>query len=90
MGVIIRMGAYALSVLALMSFVNNGAGTSSILTRHLTLDTANAMILGVCSGVSTYTGFDVSIIRFAWAVAAMYRGIGILLYILAFLIMPNG
>jgi len=48
------------------------------------------MIFGVCAGFSNYFGIDVTLIRLVWALAAFYRGIGIGLYILAFLIMPTG
>jgi phage shock protein PspC (stress-responsive transcriptional regulator) len=87
-----RIGAYLLSGLTVWQFVQGGLGPAEVAPlRHLALDSAHGMILGVCAGVSNYLGIDVTIIRFAWALLALYRGIGIGLYLLAFLIMPiNG
>lgn len=89
---LIRIGAYLVSALTAWQFFQGDLdGMNGGLHKQLALDPARGMILGVCAGVSDYTGLDVSLIRFAWALLALYRGAGILLYILAFLIMPaNG
>lgn len=87
---IIRIGAYLLSGLTIWQFAHDGSGGSSLLpiARHLALDPVHGMILGVCSGISNYTGVDVTLIRLIWAAATFYRGFGIIIYILAFIIMP--
>ncbi|SCM82482.1 Phage shock protein C [uncultured Sporomusa sp.] len=86
---LIRAGAYLFSGLTIWQFVQ-GAGTPDAagIHRHLALDQSQGMVLGVCAGFSAYTGLDVSLIRLAWALAVLYRGAGLVLYILAFLIMP--
>lgn len=86
---LIRAGAYLFSGLTIWQFVQ-GAGPPdmAILHRHLALDQSHGMILGVCAGFSAYTGLDVTLIRLAWVLAVLYRGAGLALYILAFLIMP--
>lgn len=89
MPALVRLAAYLLSGAALWGVL----GTQNLLPHpvnagHLALDQAHAMILGVCAGLSRYTGIDVSLIRFAWVLASFYRGIGIALYLLAFLILP--
>lgn len=56
--------------------------------RHLVLDPDNSLVFGVCAGVANFTGLDVTLIRLAWALATLYRGVGIALYLLAFLLMP--
>lgn len=86
-----RIGAYLLSGLTIWQFVHDGSGVANVLpfTKHLALDPSHAMVLGVCAGVSNYTGLDVTLIRLVWVVTSFYRGFGIGLYILAFLIMPN-
>lgn len=88
---LVRVGAYLLTGLSIWSFFQGGAeGTQSFsLQRHLALDPAHGMIFGVCAGVSNFTGVDVTIIRFIWFATMLYRGLGILLYIVAFLIMPT-
>jgi phage shock protein C len=87
---IIRIAAYLVSGLTVWQFFQGDiGGMSGALPRHLALDPAHSMILGVCAGVSNFTGIDVSLIRIGWALLTLYRGAGIALYILAFLIMPS-
>lgn len=88
---IIRLGAYLLSGLTIWQFVNDGSVVGNVLpaARHLALDPSHSMVLGVCAGVSNYTGFDVTLIRLLWAVSSFYRGFGVVLYVIAFLIMPS-
>lgn len=87
---LIRIGAYLLSGAMLWQVFQGGPGLldGSFLGRRLFLDPAHGMIFGVCSGFSNYFGIDVSVIRLVWTLAVIYRGIGLALYILAFLIMP--
>lgn len=87
---LIRLGAYILSGLAIWQAFQSGGGPAGLfpLGKRLVLDCDQAMIFGVCSGLSNYTGLDVSIIRLAWSLTVLYRGLGIGLYVLAFLIMP--
>lgn len=89
---LIRIGAYLLSGLTIWQFVDGGtAGSIFPAAKHLVLDTSHGMFLGVCAGFSNYSGVDVTLIRIVWAVSSFYRGLGIGLYILAFVIMPiNG
>lgn len=88
---LIRIGAYLVSTVTVWQFFQGDTGgfNSSSLHKHLTLDPGHGMIFGVCAGFSNFTGIDVSLIRLAWFIAILYRGVGILLYILAFLIMPT-
>jgi phage shock protein C len=87
---IIRIGAYLVSGLTVWQFFQGDIGmNTSGLHRHLVLDSSHGMLVGVCAGVSDFTGIDVTIIRLGWFLLALYRGVGIALYILAFLIMPT-
>lgn len=87
----IRIGAYLLSGFTVWQFVQGGGNLTDVLPqKHLTLDQMHGMIFGVCAGISNYTGIDVTFLRFAWILTGLYRGIGIALYFLAFLIMPVG
>lgn len=87
MAIVIRIAAYLLSGLAVWQFAR-GFGPAWPQWGHLALDQQHAMVLGVCAGISKYSGIDVSLLRFAWVLATFYRGLGLWLYILAFLIMP--
>lgn len=86
---LIRAGAYLFSGLTIWQFIQ-GSGIPDVsgIHRHLALDQIHGMVFGVCAGFSTYTGVDVTLIRLAWALSVLYRGAGLVLYILAFLIMP--
>lgn len=84
----LRMAAYVVSGFTIWQFTQGGSQDMAAIGRHMALDQAHSMFLGVCAGVSNYTGIDVSLLRMIWVVAACYKGIGIALYILAFLILP--
>lgn len=85
---LLRVAAYAVSAFSIWSFVQGGHAGSMDLQHHLAVDAEHGMIFGVCAGLSNYTGLDVSLIRFFWSLTAMYKGLGVILYVLAFLIMP--
>lgn len=86
---LIRVGAYLFSGLTIWQFFQ-GAGTPDVtaIGKHLALDQPHGMVFGVCAGFSAYSGLDVTLIRLAWLLAALYRGAGVVLYMIAFLIMP--
>lgn len=52
---------------------------------------SDKMLAGVCGGVADYTGMDVSLIRILIALAALSTGVimGLLIYLVAALVMPN-
>ena len=47
------------------------------------------VIDGVCAGVAEFFGLDVKLVRIAWLVAALFAGVGALLYLILFLILPK-
>ena len=51
---------------------------------------ANERILGgVCGGIGEYTNLDPVLIRLLWVLAALFWGSGIILYIIAWIIIPR-
>ncbi len=50
---------------------------------------SNKMIGGVCAGVADYFGIDPTIVRIIWAISVFVFGTGGLLYLLAWIIMPE-
>jgi phage shock protein PspC (stress-responsive transcriptional regulator) len=52
--------------------------------------TTDKKISGVCGGLAENLGVDPSIVRIIWAVISVFYGIGIILYIIAALILPEG
>ena len=45
---------------------------------------------GVCGGLAEYLDIDPTIIRLIWAVLVLVVGTGVLAYIIAALVMPEG
>lgn len=48
-------------------------------------------VFGVCSGIAEYYGWDPTIVRLAWVVLTLLTAVaaGIILYIVAYIIMPK-
>jgi phage shock protein C len=53
------------------------------------LDKRNGKFLGVCAGISDYTGLDVTLVRIGTVILALTTGMTILAYFLAAWIAPN-
>lgn len=47
-------------------------------------------LCGVCGGIAEYFGIDPTIVRLVWALTALFAGTGVLTYIIAALLMPEG
>jgi len=47
-------------------------------------------IAGVCGGVAEYFGIDSTLVRLGWILFTFAGGSGILAYIIAWIIMPDG
>jgi phage shock protein C len=47
------------------------------------------IVAGVCAGLGTYLGVDVNLVRLAFGVLTVFYGLGILLYLIAWLILPE-
>jgi Putative stress-responsive transcriptional regulator len=87
---LIRLCAYIISGAIVWHFLQDATGPVALFPagRRLALDPDNSMVFGVCAGIGKFTGLDVTLIRLGWTLTILYRGVGIALYILAFLLMP--
>lgn len=47
------------------------------------------MIGGVCAGLAEYLDIDPTIVRIVWVLMVLFAGLGILLYVILWLIMPK-
>jgi phage shock protein PspC (stress-responsive transcriptional regulator) len=47
------------------------------------------MIAGVCGGLGDYLGVDPVIVRLLWAVSIFGYGTGLLLYVIAWILIPE-
>lgn len=58
--------------------------------KRLCKSQTDKKLCGVCGGVAEYLNIDPTIIRLIWAVLVFVVGTGVLAYIIAALIMPEG
>ncbi len=64
-------------------------GAQAAPVPRLTRPRTQKMIAGVCAGFARYFDVDISLMRILWlAMAVLSGGIGILVYIAAWIIMP--
>jgi phage shock protein PspC (stress-responsive transcriptional regulator) len=47
------------------------------------------MLAGVCVGLGSYFGIDANIVRLAFAVAAIFGFLGVLVYLVAWAVVPE-
>lgn len=57
--------------------------------KKLFRSSKDRVIGGVCAGVAEYFGLDTKLVRLAWLLAALLGGVGVLLYIILFFIVPQ-
>ncbi|MFH0929047.1 MAG: PspC domain-containing protein [Candidatus Aenigmatarchaeota archaeon] len=57
--------------------------------KRLYRSSKNKILGGVCGGIGEYLNVDPTIVRLLWALSAFVWGAGILLYLLAWLIIPR-
>jgi phage shock protein C len=63
---------------------NNGGGGKRLLRIR-----EGRIVAGVCTGLASYFGVDVNLVRLAFGVLAVFYGLGILLYLIAWAILPE-
>ena len=57
--------------------------------KQLTRSTSDRMIAGVCAGLGEYLNIDPSIIRIIWLVSILIYGVGLLLYLVMWIVLPE-
>ncbi len=57
--------------------------------RRLTLSTNDRKIAGVCGGLAEYFNTDATLVRLIFVVLIMLGGIGVIIYLIAWIIMPT-
>ena len=63
---------------------NSGSGGKRLLRLR-----EGRMLAGVCAGLAGYFGWDVNLVRLAFGVFTVFYGLGALLYVLAWLVLPE-
>jgi phage shock protein C len=57
--------------------------------RRLTRSRTDRMIAGVCGGFAAYSGIDATIVRLLMVLLAAFGGGGVLLYLVAWVLVPE-
>jgi phage shock protein PspC (stress-responsive transcriptional regulator) len=56
--------------------------------KRLQRSRTEKMIGGVCGGVAAYLNVDPTLVRVLWVVMTLFVGVGILLYLILWVVMP--
>lgn len=48
----------------------------------------NKVLAGVCAGIAERFGIDPTLVRVVWAIAVIFAGLGLWLYLILWLLMP--
>jgi phage shock protein C len=60
-----------------------------IMEKKLYLSETDKKIGGVCGGIAEYFDVDSTLIRLAWVLLILFGGSGLLLYLIAWIIIPR-
>jgi phage shock protein C len=63
---------------------NSGSGGKRLLRLR-----NGRMVAGVCAGLAVYFGVDVNLVRLGFGVLSIFYGLGILVYLIAWAILPE-
>ncbi|HEV8524793.1 MAG TPA: PspC domain-containing protein [Terriglobales bacterium] len=60
-----------------------------IARKRLVRPRTGRKIAGVCQGVAEYFDLDVNLIRLVWLLSVLFSGLGLIAYIVAWIIIPQ-
>ena len=63
---------------------NNGSGGRRLLRLK-----DGRMVAGVCAGLAAYFGVDVNLVRLGFGIFTVFYGLGILVYLIAWGVLPE-
>ncbi len=58
------------------------------MTKRLYRSNKNRILAGICGGLGEYFNIDPVIVRLVWIVLGLVYGVGILAYLIAWLVIP--
>jgi phage shock protein C len=58
-------------------------------TKRLYRAREGRVVAGVCAGLATYFGVDPTLVRLAFALVTVFGGFGVLLYLVAWVVIPE-
>jgi phage shock protein C len=63
---------------------SNGSGGKRLVRRR-----EGRIVAGVCTGLASYFGIDVNLVRLAFGVFTIFYGLGALVYVIAWAVVPE-
>jgi phage shock protein PspC (stress-responsive transcriptional regulator) len=63
---------------------SNGSGGKQLLRLR-----NGRMVAGVCAGLAVYFGIDVNLVRLGFGILTVFYGLGVLIYLIAWAILPE-
>ena len=72
-----------------MGIITNMSENNGSRSKRLLRTRDGRMVAGVASGLAAYFGVDVNLVRLAFGVFTVFYGLGILLYLVAWAILPD-
>ena len=57
--------------------------------KRLSRTREGRVVAGVCAGIAAYFGVDPTLVRLAFAVFTIFGGAGILIYLIAWIVIPE-
>jgi len=63
---------------------SNGSGGKRLLRLR-----NGRMVAGVCAGLAVYFGIDVNLVRLGFGILTVFYGLGVLIYLIAWAILPE-
>ena len=63
---------------------NNGGGGRRLLRLR-----DGRMVAGVCAGLAAYFRIDVNLVRLAFGIFTVFYGLGVLIYLIAWVVLPG-
>jgi phage shock protein C len=63
---------------------NNGSGGKRLLRRR-----NGRMVAGVCAGLAAYFRIDANLVRLGFGLFTVFYGLGILIYLIAWTVLPE-
>jgi phage shock protein PspC (stress-responsive transcriptional regulator) len=58
-------------------------------TKRLYRPRDGRVVAGVCAGLAAYFGVDPTLVRLAFALATVFGGLGVLIYLCAWVVIPE-
>ncbi len=58
-------------------------------TKRLYRPRDGRVVAGVCAGLATYFGVDPTLVRLAFALVTVFGGLGVLIYLCAWVVIPE-